>query len=63
MRQTRDREGLEKESERIKEQMRQMIEALATVGELEEQIYSEGDGSEIVEELREKEYRLKKLWE
>lgn len=63
VRQTRDRDGLEKEIERIKEQMRQMIRASANVDELEDQIYPDGDGSEITEELRKKEYRLKKLHE
>jgi transposase len=61
VRQTRDRDGLEKEIERIKEQMRQMIQASANLDELEDQLYPDGDGSEIAEELRKKEYRLKKL--
>jgi len=61
VRQTRDRDGLEKEVERIKEQMRQMIQASASIDELEDQKYPDGDGSEIVEELRKKEYRLRKL--
>jgi len=61
VRQTRDRDGLEKEIERIKEQMRQMIQASAKIDELEDQKYPDGDGSEIAEELRKKEYRLKKL--
>jgi hypothetical protein len=43
--------------------MRQMIQASAKVGELEDQIYPDGDGSEIAEELRKKECRLKKLRE
>jgi transposase len=63
VRQTRDRDGLEKEIERIKEQMRQMIEASAKIDELEDQMYPDSDGSEIAEELRKKEYRLKKLEE
>ena len=63
VRQTRDRDGLEKEIERIKEQMRQMIQASAKVDEIEDQIYPDGDGSEIAEELRKKECRLKKLQE
>ena len=61
VRQTRDRDGLEKEIERIKEQMREMIEASAKIDELEDRIYPDGDGSEIAAELRKKEYRLKKL--
>jgi len=44
--QTRDRDGLEKEIERIKEQMRQMIQASANPDELEDQLYPDGDGSE-----------------
>jgi hypothetical protein len=63
VRQTRDRDGLEKETERIKEQMRQMIQASANIDELEDKIYPDGDGSEIAAGLRKKEYRLKKLQE
>jgi transposase len=63
VRQTRDRDGLEKEIRRIKEQMSQMIQASAKIDELEDQLYPDGDGSEIAEELRKKEYRLKKLQE
>ena len=63
VRQTRDRDGLEKEIERIKEKIKEMIEASAKVDELEDKIYPDGDGSEIAEELRKKEYRLKKLHE
>jgi len=59
VRQTRDRDGLEKEIERIKEQMRQMIQASAKIDVLEDQKYPDGDGSEVAEELRRKEYRLK----
>jgi len=63
VKQTRDREGLEKEIERIEEQMRQMIESSAKVDELEDLLHPDGDGSEIAVELRKKEYRLKKLQE
>ena len=64
VRQTRDRDGLEKEIERIKEQMRQMIQASANIDVLEDQKYPPGDGSsEVAEELRKKEYCLKKLQE
>jgi len=63
VKQTRDRDGLEKEIERIKEQMRQMIESSAKIDELENLIHPDGDGSEIAAELRRKEYRLKKLQE
>ena len=63
VKQTRDREGLEKEIERIKGQMRQMIESSAKIDELEDLINPDGDGSEIAEGLRKKEYRLKKLQE
>ena len=63
VKQTRDRDGLEKEIERIKEQMRQMIEASAKIDELEDLVHPDGDGSEIATELRGKEYRLKKLQE
>lgn len=63
LRQSRDRDGLKKEIECIKEQVRRMIEASARIDEIEEQRYPDGDGSEIAKELREKEYRLKKLQE
>ncbi len=63
LRHSRDRDGLEKEIECIKEQMRQMIQASARIDEIEDQKYSDGDGSEIAGELRKKEYRLKKLQE
>jgi len=63
VRQTRDRDGLEKEIERIKEQMKEMIQASAKIDGLEDLMYPDGDGSEIAEELRKKEYRLKKLQE
>jgi hypothetical protein len=54
---------LEKEIERIKEQMKEMIHASANLDKLEDQIYPAGDGSEITEELRKKEHRLKRLRE
>ena len=63
LRQTRDRDGLEKEIERIKKKIKEMIEASAKIDELEDKIYPDGDGSEIAEELRKREYRLKKLRE
>jgi len=63
VRQTRDRDGLEKEIERIKEQMKEMIQTSAKIDDLEDMMYPDGDGSEIAEELRKKEYRLKKLQE
>jgi transposase len=63
VRQTRDRDSLEREIERIKEQMRQMIQASANIDEVEDMIYPDGDGSEIAAGLRKKEYRLKKLQE
>lgn len=63
LRQIRDRDGLEKEVEHIKEQVKQMIEASTRIDEIEEQEFPDGDGSEIAKELRKKEYRLKKLQE
>jgi len=63
LRQSRDRNGLEKEIECIKEQMRQMIQAAARIDEIEDQKCPDGDGSEIAGELRRKEYRLKRLQE
>jgi transposase len=61
LRQSRDRGGLDKEIECIKEQVRQMIEASARIDESEGQDHPDGDGSEMAKELREKKYRLKKL--
>jgi hypothetical protein len=46
---------LEKEIERIRGQMRQ-AQASVNLDELEDEIYPDGDGSEIVEELKKKEY-------
>lgn len=63
VRQTRDKEGLEKEIERIKEQMKEMVQASSNLDKLEDQIYPDGDGSEMAEELRRKGYRLEKLQE
>jgi transposase len=63
LRQSRDRDSLEKEIECIKEQVRQMIEASTRIDESEEQEHPDGDGSEMAKELRKKEYRLKKLSE
>jgi len=61
LRQSRDRDSLEKEIERIKEQVRQMVEASTRIDESEEQAHPDGDGSEMAKELWEKEYRLKRL--
>jgi transposase len=63
VRQTRDRDSLDKEIQRIREQMRHMIQASANIDEMEGLIYPDGDGSEIAAELRKKEYRLRKLQE
>jgi len=63
LRQSRDRDGLEKEIERIKEQVRQMIQAAAKIDEIEDHKSRDGDSSEVAGELRRKEYRLKRLQE
>ena len=63
LRQSRDRDSLEKEIDRIKEEVRQMIEASGRIDEIEDKEYPDGDGSEIAKELMKKEYRLKKLQE
>jgi transposase len=63
LRQSRNREGLEKEMKRIKQEVRQMIEASSQIDEIEDKEYPDGDGCEIAKELRGKEYRLKKLRE
>jgi len=61
LRQSRDRDSLEKEIQCIKEQVRRMIETSTRIDENEEQTHPDGDGSEMAKELREKEYRLKRL--
>jgi transposase len=61
LRQSRDRDSLEKELECIKEQVRQMIESSTRIDEREDKEHPDGDGSEMAKELRKKEYRLKKL--
>jgi transposase len=61
LRQSRDGDSLEKEIDSIKEQVRQMIETSTRVDESEEHEHPDGDGSEMAKELREKEYRLKRL--
>jgi transposase len=61
LRQSRDKDSLEKEIKCIKEQVRQMVEASTRIDESEEQVYPDGDGSEMAKELWKKEYRLKKL--
>lgn len=61
LRQSRDKDSLEKEIECTKKQARQMIETSARIDESEEQEHPDGDGSEMAKELTKKEYRLKKL--
>jgi len=61
LRQTRDRDSLEKEIESIKGQVRQMIETSVQADENEERMHPGGDSSQIAGKLRNKEYRLKKL--
>lgn len=63
LRESRNKEGLEKEIERIKKGVAQMIESSARIDELEEQKYHDGDGSEIAKEFQKREYRLKRLQE
>jgi len=62
-RRTRDREQLEQEMARIKEQVKEMIEASARIDALEDKTQGDNDGSQIREELRDKETRLNKLAE
>lgn len=62
-RQSKDKAGLEKDIECLKEQMRQMIKSSAEIDEIEDKQYPDGDGSEIAEALKKKEFRLKKLQE
>lgn len=63
LRESRDRDSLEKEIECIKEQVRQMVEVSTRIDESEEQEHPYGDGSEIAKEIRKKEYRLKRFSE
>jgi len=62
-RQSKDAEGLNKEMERLKEEMKQMIEASVRIDSVEDKIYPDGDGSEMRQELIQKEKRLKKIEE
>lgn len=61
--QTKGGAGLDKEMERIKEEMRRMIEASAETDAREDKIYPDGDGSEMPKEMIKKENRLRKLKE
>jgi len=63
LRQSRNNDGLEKEIDRIKKEVTQMIEASARIDEIEEQKYPDGDCSEIAKELRKRKYRLKRIQE
>lgn len=62
-RQSKNKAGLEKEIECLKEQMRQMIKTSAKIDEEEDKQYPDGDGSEIAEALKKKGCRLMKLKE
>lgn len=63
VRQSKDSRGLDKEIERIKEEIKKMLEASAKIDELEDKLYPDGDGSEMPKELIKKENRLQKLQE
>jgi uncharacterized protein YaaQ len=43
--------------------MKEVAQASAQIDELEDKIYPDGDNSEVAQELRKKEYRLRKLRE
>lgn len=60
-RESRDRAGIEREIERIKEEMKKMVESSARIDALEDRVYPDGDGSEMPKELIKKENRLRQL--
>jgi len=61
VKQTRDQEGLEKETKRIEEEIAKMLERAHEIDQLEDAIYGERDGSELPKELVKKQARLEKL--
>jgi transposase len=63
IKQTRDPEGLEKETKRIEEEITKMLEQSRQIDEAEDKIYGERDGSELPKELVNRQKRLKSLAE
>lgn len=63
VRQSKDRSGLDKEIEHIKEQVKEMLKESARIDDLEDREYGDNDGSQISKELKNRQYRLRKLEE
>lgn len=63
VKQTRDQEGLEKEMKRIEEEIAKMLETSGQIDQLEDAFYGERDGSELPEELVNRQKRLEKISE
>jgi transposase len=56
VRQSKDRNGLDKEIERVKEQVKEMLKESARIDELEDREYGDNDGSQMSKELKKKQY-------
>jgi len=64
VRQTREKESLEKEMQKVKEEIGKLLKRAEEVDESEDLLYGkDNDGSGIPDEIKDREYRLKKLEE
>lgn len=55
------KDEIEKESERLKGEIREIVQRSAEIDAEEDKEYPDSDGSQMPDELKDKEYRLKKL--
>lgn len=64
IKQTKDKKALQKEMKRVKEEIKKLLKRAEEVDETEDAMYGpDNNGSGIPEEIKDKEYRLKKLQE
>ncbi len=64
VRQTKDKKALQKEMKRVKEKVKKLLKRAEEVDETEDAMYGpDNNGSGIPDEIKDKEYRLKKLQE
>ena len=64
VKQMRDKKGLQKEMRRVKEKIKKLLKRAEEVDETEDAMYGpDNNGSGIPDEIKDKEYRLKKLQE
>ena len=63
IKQTRDPEGLEKEKKLIEEEITKMLEQSRQIDQTEDKVYGERDGSELPNDLVNRQKRLKRLAE